>query len=369
MAGGETEDASKKNQETDDATKKNTSDKKDGADPAKLKAAADQQMAAMFDSMSLEQKLIMLNLYNTQKPSETAGTGAKPKTGSAYYAPSSGLAQPPGLGGAVSYVRVEPPFLPTFSGEGKAHTSYNLWKFELKCLMDNPDVSQASIKQAVRKSVKGLAADVLMCLGETASLHALIQKFDSHFGNTKTQEQLLQQFFRAEQGEDQSCTAWGCELEELMYIIRDKNVFSLETTNDMLRSKFWTGLRSERVKEALRHHVHNGETFESLLRQARIVDSEVSSSEASRPQKTKPQQHQQQVGADGKLDEILRQLRSLDGRVQKIEKLHASDKPTTSRNESQAKQPPKKKSKFYGIKGICWHCGDKEHRMWECPLN
>ena len=44
----------------------------------------------------------------------------------------------------------------------------------------------------------------------------------------------------------------------------------------MLRTKFWSGLKSEYLKSALRSRVEGGEDFDSLLRYARTIEQEVS---------------------------------------------------------------------------------------------
>lgn len=316
------------------------------------------QMADMFDNMSLKQKLAMLKLFQDSETSHTSQQ-AVPATiaQGQIQSTSSTSAQ-------TSYIKVEVPSLPVFSGEGKGHASYNLWKYELKCLMENPEVSRTSIWQAVRKSAKGLASEVLMCLGEKPSLTLLLEKFDSHFGNTRSLEQLLQEFYLAQQDADQSCTAWGCKLEELMLEIRDKGTFSIETTSDMLRSKFWTGLKSERTKAALRHRFDAGDTFEDLLKKARITETEVQNPQAVR----KVQTQQQNVSeTDKKLDDILRRLSALDGRIQKIENKPTEDRSTERRYQERGAKSIQKKSKYYGTKGICWNCGDKQHKMWDCP--
>lgn len=315
---------------------------------------ADLQMAGMFDAMPLAQKLEMLKLFQ-DKDSQAKQNAHK----ESLAAGASGSMAAP-----VGYVRVEVPSLPRFAGEGKGHASYSLWRFELKCLIDNPEVSRTSIWQAVRKSLTGLASELMICLGGSPTLEALLQKFDSHFANSKTLEQLLQEFYIAQQQQDQSCTAWGCHLEELMVNIQEKGTFSTETAKIMLRSKFFTGLRSEKLKAALRHRLDTDDTFEDLLKKARMLDSEI-----EQPQVSKKVQSQQHVTSslEGKIDEMLHQLRTLDGRVQKIENQNASAKPAKPDTDARKTKYSVRKMKFYGTKGICWQCGDKRHKLGTCP--
>jgi hypothetical protein len=308
---------------------------------------SDSQMNSMFDSLSLDQKLAMLKLY--QESEEKKSMQTKVST-----AP-------------VNYVRVEVPSLPIFSGEGKGHASYTLWRYELKCLIDNPELSQTSIWQAVRKSVKGLASEVLMHLGGKSSLQELVNKYDVHFGNTLSLEQLLQDFGKTEQTVDQSITSWGCQLEDLIQEIKTKSTFLPDTLADMLRSKFWSGLRSQHLKEALRPSFDQKFSYEDLVKKARTIETETEKLPLACTNK-KVQSSQQAVTDSNKLDEILRQLRALDGRVQKIENQKSRPELNSKSERHVLKKPSHEKRvrPFQGQKGVCWECGDPQHKYWQC---
>ena len=95
--------------------------------------------------------------------------------------------------------------------------------------------------------------------------------------------------------------------------------FSHSTARDMLRGKFWSGLKDDKVKSAIRHKIDQGDSFKDLLKRARSVEMENPSSSSKIGNKEKVSELQQTASVD-KLDEILKQLRALDGRVQKIER-------------------------------------------------
>jgi hypothetical protein len=281
--------------------------------------------------------------------------------------PSSGSASTT-AGMPGYYVRQDFPKLPAFSGEGKGEVSYNLWKYELKCLIDDQAVSTSSVWQGVRRSVKGLAAEVVMHLGESATLKDLLDKFDVLFGNMKTGQQMLQELFNSSQGSKESLTAWGCRLEEMVNSVRQEGSFTADTAQEVLRSRFWTGLSSERIKEALRNSLEAGFSYQELIKKARKVEME----------KDKVQTNQQAITPHdpvvGKLDEILKQLRSLDGRVQKLEKDNGQRGKNPPQNKSGQKQtksdskPPPGRTDFSHIKGVCHHCGDPSHIRPDCVL-
>ena len=70
---------------------------------------------------------------------------------------------------------VHPPRLPNFSGDKKGETTFDLWKFEVECLMKEKQ-SDATISQAIRRSLRGEAARVVMRLGSAASTSEILEK-------------------------------------------------------------------------------------------------------------------------------------------------------------------------------------------------
>ena len=94
----------------------------------------------------------------------------------------------------TSYLaRMRVPQLPFFSGEEqKGDVSFEVWKFELNCLIVYPD---SLILQAIRKSLRGKSRDILLTLGESASPFIILNKLEGIYGNVSSNEVLLQQFY------------------------------------------------------------------------------------------------------------------------------------------------------------------------------
>lgn len=242
----------------------------------------------------------------------------------------------------VKYVRLEQPYLPVFSGEDKGDSNYALWRHEVKCLVDDPSVSNSSTWQCIRKSLKGMAAGELLTLGESPTISRLLSKFDALFGNTLSLEQLLQDFYLSKQESSQSLSSWGYKLELMMAKIKELGKFDSNTCSEMLKSKFWIGLHDENIKSALRHKFDQGQTFEQLLKYARSVQSD-SAERCNRPLKG---QNQQQTL--NQLDQILTSLKTLECRVVAIEKNAKGEQSDTQKS----------------IK--CHYCGEPGHIRPKC---
>ena len=65
--------------------------------------------------------------------------------------------------------------------------SYSQWRNEVRCLSSEGLHSDHIIRQAIKRSLKGLAADILLSLEEYSidmlSIADILIKFDSVFGN------------------------------------------------------------------------------------------------------------------------------------------------------------------------------------------
>ena len=166
----------------------------------------------------------------------------------------------------------EAPRIPAFSGlEGK-DVSYGKWRYEVMCMM-NDKQSTAMVKAAVRKSLKSPAADVLRRLGENASLDQILLKFHSLYGTVLSGDDLLQKFYGEHQRAKETCAEWSCRLEEYMYQAIEQGA-ATEAIRQALPSRFWSGLRDEKVKNALRNR---SLAFDDFVIEGRRVEEEYAS--------------------------------------------------------------------------------------------
>lgn len=64
------------------------------------------------------------------------------------------------------------PRIPPFSGDEppqKGDVSYSEWRFEIRCLQSDPEVSFSHLLQAIRRSLRGTARKMLIPLGDKAT--------------------------------------------------------------------------------------------------------------------------------------------------------------------------------------------------------
>ena len=235
-----------------------------------------------------------------------------------------------------------------FSGENqKGDVDYEIWKAEVKSLRDanNP---LTSILYAIRKSVRGRAAMVLLRLGGDVTLEQVLHRFDVVFGNVLPSRTLLEQYYTARQGTSESIAAWACRLEDLLGQARQTTTgITYSESQEMLTSKFWGGLIEPEVKSALRHKLDTA-SFEDLLVSARMAEQEMNLTRQQSAAAGKAANVNQMNTQTSSLDRILEELQKLNKRVVHLEE----DKGGRNRN-------PRKQG--------CWKCGQENHLKKDCP--
>ena len=146
----------------------------------------------------------------------------------------------------------EQPKLSSFSGEKGKDTTFARWRYDVNCLVAS-QFSEATILQAIRKSVKTPAADIVRHLGEMATVEEILTKLHSMYGSVLSGESVLQKFYSEPQEATESCAKWAARIEELCFLAIEKKAIDSSAMAEMLKSRFCKGLRDDRIKNATCH--------------------------------------------------------------------------------------------------------------------
>ena len=122
----------------------------------------------------------------------------------------------------IDLAKVPIPKLPQFSGtDAKGDASYQVWKYEVTCLLKEKIYPDAHILQAIRRSVKGEARESLLSAGETASSEDILKKLNGIYGTVASNESILQQFYLEKQREEENVAQYIIRLENMLQQIKD----------------------------------------------------------------------------------------------------------------------------------------------------
>ena len=84
----------------------------------------------------------------------------------------------------------------------KEEATYDLWKYEVKCLLAEGSHGDDAIMEAIRRSLEGEPARVAMRLGPKITVSNLLQKLDSIYGTVDVRESVVVQLYSARQQQD-----------------------------------------------------------------------------------------------------------------------------------------------------------------------
>ena len=241
-----------------------------------------------------------------------------------------------------------PPKLPFFSGAeepNKGETSYEVWNYEVKCLQKADYLPESVLLHSIRASLRGAARELLVPMGEDASVDEVLEKLDGFYGNVSTAETIIQSFYNDFQKERECVASFGSRLEQTLSRAIRYGHMELSAKDSMLRSKFWTGLKSQQLRNSTRYLYDTYKDFPSLLREIRKVEQEESCSQrpvqpagASAKQKV-AQQHASQVPTDqsDKSVDIQKQMSDLMTIVKSLEqKVDAQQQAFAAANTSES---------------------------------
>ena len=103
-------------------------------------------------------------------------------------------------------------------------------------------------------------------MGENASIDYILNKLDGFYGNVSSSETLIQSFYSDYQKDSETIVAHGSRLEQTLSRAIRYGHIDLVAKDAMLRSKFWTGLKSAQLKHSTRHLYDSIKDFSFYLK-------------------------------------------------------------------------------------------------------
>lgn len=207
------------------------------------------------------------------------------------------------------------------SKPGKGEATYDMWRHEILCCMNQNVYSKDVILSAVHKSLSGEAARVIMLLGEHAELPQIIAKLDSIYGVIDDKTDVMTDFYNAKQMSDENVATWSCRLEEILGKAILIGKVKKAESDDMLHDKLWKGLKPE-LKHQCQYERENFKSFDELRIALRKLERDFQSDTTVTPKQK--QLSKQGVGLeqeqqDSELKGIIKQMSKMNTRLEMIE--------------------------------------------------
>lgn len=171
------------------------------------------------------------------------------------------------------------PNLPEFSGEVRDELDFDMWRYDVNCLIRNAVYPEHVILEAIRKSLKGKARRVLLHLGEGASVFDILVELEGIYGSVSSGEKLKEKFYCAHQESNESVADYSIRLEQLL--CKSNINFDRNTKNEMLCNRLWSGLRDRELRNASRYKFESVHDYGVLRRELRQMEQDIQASKHS----------------------------------------------------------------------------------------
>ena len=131
--------------------------------------------------------------------------------------------------------------LSAFSGDmAKGEVSFEQWSYELQTLRKS--YSDLVLREGIQHSLRRATADAVHNMGPNVCLD-MILKFTIIYSNVKSFDLLMRDFYRADQGKDETIPSFAPQIEELLSQIKDKfpNQLPLQEEQRLLKDHLFHG--------------------------------------------------------------------------------------------------------------------------------
>lgn len=230
------------------------------------------------------------------------------------------------------------PRLRCFSGDGTDNNTVTFpqWKQDVENLIQR-GWPESSIIEAISRSLKGTAYNVFSLMS-TPNTGSVLKEFAIKFGSPVDLGTLLERFHTAKQKQEEPVVSWSTRLDQMASELQKLNIHQDQS---LVRNKFWTGLKDERVKCATRHKYDSPISYTDLILAVRAAESEMCGYVPPQPQSTSHKQMYATNNSDliKTINDLKKQVQSYAAELNQVKgMLQRAQAPPS--NTSQQQQTP-----------------------------
>ena len=162
--------------------------------------------------------------------------------------------------------------LPGFNGDSKDGT-LQMWLYEIQALVGEKR-SEADIKHAIRRSVKGEAATFLSTTEVDLTVGEIVKKMNAAFGPTSTGLSILSKFYALRQGDEETSGRFAIRLRATLHQAIIMGRVKTEERDELLKEAFYQGLRIK-LKSACSYLNLKATDFDEFVSSVKLKEEEL----------------------------------------------------------------------------------------------
>ena len=177
----------------------------------------------------------------------------------------------------------------SFSGTDKDAT-FELWEAEILGLQQE-GYSEGRLKMAIRRSLKGQAANTMIQVDAQSTVFDILDKFRGLYGPITEGNALVLTFCNAKQYAKETVREWGMRLGMLMRNLMKQEHYPKGKREYMLKQNLWDGLHDSYLRDSTRHMLDKDNLgYDDFSLMIRRVEMEINQKQIGRDKKPKVQQ-------------------------------------------------------------------------------
>ena len=171
--------------------------------------------------------------------------------------------------------------------------------------------------------MKGAAVDTVHNIGPDVSLDTIIKKFSIIYGNVKSYDILMGDFYCTDQGNDETVTSFATHIEGLLSNVRDKfpNQIPLAKEQKLLKDRLFHGCQKG-IRDSVKYsHADSTVDYMSFLEECRKAEDEdgVTKTKGKGKVKIVPATASSSAHSDAFAKQLKRQQQQFDTLIGKVQ--------------------------------------------------